>query len=267
MKRTFTKQLLALLALLPFVFISCSDDEGDPAPSLETDCQITKITFFNNGVNDGSHHEMTYNSQGFITKLESKEGLGNQATTISLETFSYNSQNQLMRVDYSHDSGNEEGYTIYEYNANGTVSKISDYNTNTTLASVQTITYDANKRATQIMESQNGITYKTVFEYVGTSENVSKRISYDPDNQVEETITYENYDDKPNPAFLLKGFPKIGESRNNPKKVTETSVYSSTPWVTNFTYSYNNNGLVSEIIEKMAGSTDEHKSVFTYNCN
>ncbi|WP_125077757.1 hypothetical protein [Rufibacter latericius] len=269
MQATFTRLLLSLLISVPLCFISCGDEDQDPLETKKTQensCQVVTNETVLNGVSIGLS-QITYNSQGYVTKMEIREGLANQSPTVSSRVYVYNGQNLLVRINYTKGEGQEESYTTFEYNADGTISRETNYK-GTTLYWVSTYTYDANKRMIQQLRTMDGSTNKFIYEYAGDSQNISKETYYVQNGTaVSGYRVYSNYDDKLNPVFMVKGLPLNGESRNNPAKEVYTSSDGQSTLTDTYSYKYNTSGAVTEIIRKASWSQTEYKSLFTYTCN
>lgn len=258
MQISSTRLLLNLLLVFSFLITSCDNDKVNPTPDTD-ECKITKIEYVENGIPDGSVSEFEYNEQGYVVRETEAEGIPPEV--FSDVSYVYNSNNQIIRQNYNEDSGNEIGYMTYEYNADGTLNKIVNFQIGKQ-PTTETYTYDANKRVIQIINTK-GYRYKTTLQYIGNSENISKKTIYSSNNQIVETNTYENYDDKQNPIKVVKGYEFVPASRNNPGKITTINSFV-TKQIVNISYKYNNSGLPTEIVEKVEGGTDEFKSVFTY---
>lgn len=252
-------QFLLLLSVWLVATACDKKDNDDTSPQTET-CVLTQITFFEDGVSDGSAIAIQYNSKGLAEKLTETEGAPPEV--VSTSTLVYNADNQLIRDDFVADGGLFTGYRTLQYNTDGTLRNI-DFYIGGKLASSEQFTYDAAKKLTQATEVSGGMSFKKTYQYVGTSENISTITYYDADNKVAGKVTYENYDDKLNILYAVKGLVQPGTSRNNPGK--ETFAFSGyANEVTTYTYRYNATGFVTEMIEKEEGDATEYKSVYTY---
>ncbi|GAA4443182.1 hypothetical protein GCM10023188_43720 [Pontibacter saemangeumensis] len=259
MKTFPTVKTRRLLLILSVLLASCHDDEIDfPQPS---ECKLTEVSFYENGVSDGSATKVEYDSQGYVTKVTEVEGMPSELVEAS--TFSYNASHQLVREDYIWDSGRIEGYKTHTYNPDGALAQTVDHRDGSGLRT-ETYTYDTNGRVTEIAEAGDGSSSKRTFAYIGNSENISRVTHHDGNGQVVGTTTYEDYDNNLNVIYAAKGMLTVGVSRNNPGK--ETSVHvSQQDEITHYTYQYNSSGFVTEMEETREGEAGAHQSVYTYS--
>lgn len=276
MKYFFTNKLFILLLLLSVSLVSCKDKgEEEAAPVNSAACKLTRTEITEPGSAEKTVLVAEYNAQGYVVRLTETAYRDGAVNDVDVSAFEYNANNQLIKVIDLED-GETDGYDTYEYNANGTLSKISYFDYDGTLRSYETFNYDANKRLIERLQhySYNNSTYKIGYEY-GSNDNIARMIVYDLENKPLYVTTYENYDDKLNPLYAIKGIVLVGESKHNPGKAND--VYdnngdgvldaSDTPEVTTYTYKYNAHGYATEIVEKYNGVEDE-KTTFTFEgCN
>lgn len=269
MKKLNPIKSLFLYLSLGLCLAACDEDNPDPDPDnpAQTGCQLTKVV----EEGDDEYGEVEYNTQGYITKLITKETGSNAADEYTL--FTYNTNNQLVKWENYDDGQLDDDYATLGF-TNNLLTTINNYD-GSTISSVTTLKYDADKR---VIEASNdgevdGIVFKTTYTY-DSKGNVTKE-EYFNNDVLTSTYTYENYDDKHTPYSAIKGVPGIlleDLSQNNPGKMTES--YDSNgdgvlqpdeqSDVTTYIYKYNSDGLPTEVTETDQSGIEV--MTFAYTC-
>ena len=264
------KSLLIYLSL-GLCLTACEEDNTDPDNPdpdnpAQAGCQLTKVM----EEGDDEYGEVAYNAQGYSTKLITKEPGSNATDEYTL--FTYNTNNQLVKMENYDDGLLDDDYATFEYTDN-LLTTINNYD-GSTLESVTTLKYVTDKRVIEYSSDEEGDAYKTTYTY-DSKGNVTKE-EYFNSNALTSSITYENYDDKHTPYSVLKGVPNVitgNLSQNNAGKMTYS--YDSdgdgviqpgeSSDVTTYTYEYNSDGYPTKITETdVDGDTDV--TALTYQC-
>lgn len=263
MKHLFTNKLFALF-LLTLSLFSCQDKEKEAAEAMPVDpagCRVaTEETQYST---ERKVIEHEYDSQGYITRQVETYIKNGSSRVREITSFEYNASKQLIKKTTA--IGSEiQHYFVYEYNDSGTVSKITMFDRHGGVNYANTYTYDANKR----LIGMHVVGYLREedhrYEY-DSNGNITKDVMYVFGNMFSPSrvATYENYDDKFNPVYAIKGLVLTTEGKHNPGKIT-VMYGSNMGSVSTFTYSYNASGYATEIQETYNGN-QLNKDVYTYN--
>lgn len=246
-----------------------SEDDGTPDPDnpAQTACQLTKVA----EEGDDEYGEVEYNTQGYATKLLSKESGSNAVDEYTLLT--YNTNNQLVKWEDYEAGQLDDDYSTLEY-TNSLLTTVNNYD-GSIISSVTTLKYNTDKRLIEYsIDEREEIVFKSTYAY-DSKGNVTNEENFYNDVLTSAT-TYENYDDKHTPYAAVKGVPGIlfdDLSQNNPGK--KTYAYDSngdgvlqpgeSSEVTTYAYEYNSDGFPTEITET-EDDGDTEIIMFTYAC-
>lgn len=270
MKKTFTTNICRLLFIGAVTLFSCNKkEEVDPVADItKTTC---KLTGFDQGV-DGSfppyHSVYEYNAQGYLAKATLNRDDDSWVTV-----YQYNSSNKLVRI-----SQEDGSYQEYEYNASGLMSKMTRVQPNENVFPqpanwTEAYTYDEKGKVIRLVrtspDSEN--VKSNTFEYDDRG-NVSRKNEY-RNGREDGYVLYEDYDDKFNPFFVLKGMTLDPEqSLNNYRRLTKVWMVDlngdgkkeERKVVYTYTYKYNTSGLVTERTTKYEDGSEDLVETFTY---
>lgn len=256
MHKSLQKNIFLVLLSFAFVFSACDkkdDDDATPNVGQDAACRMTQL------VGDNSTPDVIeYNARGYVTKITSS---GNDYILLH-----YDNNNRLTKME-EFDNGQLDSYSTYTYAGNN-ISKVNWFDDDNSSEGTETLKYDAQNRVVEILESYGSYAYKTVFTY-NNQGNVEKREDSE-DGVLYNRTVYANYDDKQRPWSALKGYPFYydGSSKNNPGSETSVSVYEGQERpedVTTYTYTYNDKGFPTKIVENYNGQA--YTINFTYQCN
>lgn len=278
--KNYFKTTIAI-ALLTIIFSSCSKDNDQPAPTIETKAGNYRLT---SATSENAKYQ--YDAQGRVNKIYGIDDLPQK-------TISYNSNNQLEKVvDVATSNPNQINTYSYNYNVGGLlnllladITTVSTYVNNADEQKIRRI-YDYNPSKVldgSILFEWNNATYtfenpSNVHTYIINAQGYLTRINfgvghwteynYDNNGNVVEEIYFKvhlraktiyTYDNKKNPLHNLmqKIDPETVTSPNNlvSKNVTkynsdgtiantvlEGGAVISGVVTTNYTYEYNDGG-------------------------
>lgn len=280
------KLLMLLLVAVSIGFTGCKNNDDEPetktadgtikTPSGKS-CLISKIKY------DSEHEVIEYDSQNRPVKISYFDG----TTLEGYETISYSSS-QIVVKNYDDGqleetitfivsngvvTGQTETYTrtdngvtyttvtqrTFEHNAEGFLTKMISNETTTSNPASATQSY----KTTTVYTYQNGNLTSEVSTYIENGTN----------NTETRTSTYEYYTDKMNTLpFDEEDFLLTKPNKNPVKKKTEShSQQGSSTYISNYTYTYNSDGLITKKVDVNTSSnpgstpsTDE--TIFEYNC-
>jgi YD repeat-containing protein len=258
-----TRSSFFALLLLLTTTLACKKDDENPAPAVNTDCQVTREE------DSEGYVLFEHNSDGKITKAASYTK-NNNALESTLLTDYTAGRVEKIRIYYNgKSSGTPDLTATATTDASGKIQTLSAPFLGG-VSSTATFTYAGNN-ITKITRNDTQFRY----EYDGNG-NLTK-IFYKIGSQAEELISEYTYDNKPNPnrtyvALLVFAvvFGDISDivSPNNPisqksydgKTVTSTSAY---------VYTYNDKGFpltVKQTISKPGKADDVTNFSLQYAC-
>ncbi len=235
-------QRIFALLIFSILLAGCSEDESISKPEVFLLTKVERIE------SEYFHFEFyTYDDRGRLIQSKDSSELINPY--VLNKVYSYDPSGILKRIsydgsldeDFEHQNGflvksttslSELYYSLYFYDEKGRVKEIQEFGP----------------------FSGKGIIIqnKKLFTYDVNDNIVSKKIMvWDPitdEFELSASYTYEGYDSHRNPYFERHNFPWFPVSRNNPAKLTMINSQNQT-LITDYQYSYNENGLPSLIKE------------------
>jgi len=248
--------ILGVLAITLSLFVGCNKNNGSPSVSPVYLLSVIKTTA-NGKLTDSSVYK--YDTQNRIIEFTD---VPNNNTDVK---YIYDANGHLNEVDTYH---NNLIYTksIYTYSTNSINQQVNSYS-NGSVASTSNLvlTINSSQQITKVGVDANDYNTYT-YDASGNQATYNQYIS---NNLTGPYYAYVyTYDNNKNPFLNTKGdfyVSQYGASVNNVIKQTVTSVNSSTPYVFNYTYTYNTDGYPITRTGTTTGIADQHVVVtYTY---
>ncbi len=198
-------KLILVFSMLCTLDFSCKTTTTDPTPTTPTAAVFCKLTQMvkNNGTND-----FTYGAAGNITKYVNSATYGtDKFVSTSTQTYSSTGQlsSNLVIVAMNGKAQPQQNVSAYTY-TNGLPTGITFTQIgNTSPFAGSALKYDANKRLTELVYTNNKYSSTEKYEYDAAG-NCTRYVFTNTDGEKEEIVS--TFDTSKNPEQIVaKGFP------------------------------------------------------------